>query len=226
MKRVVILLLLAAALAVGAAVVTYVVTLSAEERALAQYETAPVLVSVATIPANTSLSAAVAQGLAAPQQFPVAFTPSNAITQVTPDNSDLVAVGDLAPGRLLLSGDFSTPTGAPSLLDVPADRVAVTFAAGETQRVANFVEPGSYVTVLAVRESGATEVVFGRTLVLAIGDVTGMADVDLAESTAVPTSLVTVAIRPEEVQALVEAISTSEIYLGLLGDDAFVPPAG
>lgn len=226
MKRVVILLLIAAGLAVGAAIVTYIVTLGAEERALARYETAPVLVSTGAIPTGVSLAAAVAQGLAAPQQFPVTFTPTNAITAVTPDNSELVALADLPAGRMLLTGDFGVPGGAPVLLEVPPDRVAVTFAAGETQRVANFVEPGSYVTVLSVGGNGATSVVFSRVLVLAVGDITGQADVDLAESTAIPTSLVTVAIRPEEVQTLVEAISNSEIYLGLLGADAFVPPAG
>lgn len=187
---------IAAALVAALAVMGVVVYLrGAEDRALSQFTMVTVLSSAEAIPAGTTLGDAVAQGLAAPIQFPSDYAPTNRLLSVTPENVNLVALDDLSAGQILMAGDFEPTADAPQLLNIPNGKAAVTITIGdEAQRVGAFLIPGSRVSVV----SG------GRVLFPSL------------EVLAVTGTLVTFAVNPSQMAPLIKASSP---YLALLDQD-------
>ncbi len=233
MKRVVLLVILAVLLAVAAGAVTYRFISGAEERALTGFQKVPVYQALEDIPADTTLAAAVAEGLAGPVDFPERYLPTNALTEVTAEDANLITPVDLAAGQILMEGDFVPPADAPVLLAVPPGQAAVSVALGDPQRVGSFLEPGSRIAVLlsetSVDSAGTsttqTSVLFENVAVLAIGNVSdsSLLDVSVSVGSSGETTLVTLALDPDQVQALVHAVQTGSLYLALLGEGTQVP---
>lgn len=230
MRRVGVLVVLAVALAVLAGFAAYTYLSGAEDRALARYEMVSVLFSQDTIPEGTSLADAVAEGLAAPSEFPADFVPSNAISSITPDIADLVTPVELAEGQILLVGDFTSATPEPDLLAVPDGKVAVSIALTEAARLAPFLEPGDQVVLFTTYDAGAngqseptTRVLLPQVEVLAVGASTA-SGVPLADPADAPADgLVTLSLAPADAARVVQAIADSQIYLGRLGGGTLVP---
>lgn len=120
----------------------------ADARAVAGLDPVKAYVAQKPIPSGTSLSDAVAQGLATVKTWPRQTVPTDAIAQVTPPLGNLVATGTIPAGTLLVQAAFGTKrqqqqTGLP----IPRGQIAVTISLSDPQRVGGFVEPGSQIAV-------------------------------------------------------------------------------
>ncbi len=194
MKRRVLTVTLALLLAVLGTVGVLAYVHGADARAVAGMRAIPALVAQQPIPAGTSASAALNEGLLASQQLPASSVPSDAVRSITPDISSLVMSANVQAGQLLLRPMLVTAaqaTGAGTLA-IPKGMVAVTVPLCLPEAVAGYVQPGSQVAVfdtysttkLSVQEncSGTsqthqssaqgpvlTRVVLPRVLVLSVG---------------------------------------------------------
>lgn len=223
MRRV--LALVIAALAIGGFVGygIYVYLQDAETRALSRYELVEVLVSKEIIPEGTTLAAAVAEGLAGPEGFPADFLPSNALTEVSAERASLVTIEELAPGQVLLSGDFVPAPDAPRLLEVPEGMVAISLALPEEARLGPFLQAGERVAIVATSATAnpatglnETRVLVPNVEVLAVGAVSSPQGVISSGDNS--GRLVTVAVKPSDLVSVVGAATTASVYLSLLGD--------
>jgi pilus assembly protein CpaB len=193
-KRRVLTVTLALLLAVLGTVGVLAYVHGANARAVAGMKAVATLVAQQPIPAGTSASTALHEGLLASQQLPASSVPSDAVSSITPDISSLVMSANVPAGQLLLRPMLVTAaqaTGAGTLA-IPKGMVAVTIPLCLPQAVAGYVQPGSEVAVfdtysptkLNVQENcsassqshqasaqGAvlTRVVLPRVLVLSVG---------------------------------------------------------
>ena len=94
-------IILAVLLAVIAAGLVFLYTRGAEQRALDEQQPVNVLVSTAVIPQGMPLADAVSGGLAQQTQVPSTMVPVGAITALTPENSSLLALREIAAGEIL-----------------------------------------------------------------------------------------------------------------------------
>jgi len=109
----------------------------------------PTLVAQQPIPAGTSATTALHEGLLASQQLPASSVPANAVRSITPDISSLVMSANVQAGQLLLRPMLVTAaqaTGAGTLA-IPKGMVAVTIPLCLPEAVAGYVQPGSQVAV-------------------------------------------------------------------------------
>ena len=165
MKRRVLTVTLALLLAVLGTVGVLAYVHGANARAVAGVKAVPALVAQQPIPAGTSASTAVHEGLLASQQLPASSVPSDAVRSITPDISSLVMSANVQAGQLLLRPMLVTAaqaTGAGTLA-TPKGMVAVTIPLCLPEAVAGYVQPGSQVAVfdtysttkLSVQETAA-----------------------------------------------------------------------
>jgi pilus assembly protein CpaB len=121
----------------------------ADARAVAGMRAIPTLVAQQPIPAGTSASTALHEGLLASQQLPASSVPADAVHSITPDISSLVMSANVQSGQLLLRPMLVTAaqaTGAGTLA-IPKGMVAVTIPLCLPEAVAGYVQPGSQVAV-------------------------------------------------------------------------------
>ena len=112
-------IILAVLLAVIAAGLVFLYTRGAEQRALDEQQPVNVLVSTAVIPQGMPLADAVSGGLAQQTQVPSTMVPVGAITALTPENSSLLALREIAAGEILLGANFGTAIPDTTALPVP-----------------------------------------------------------------------------------------------------------
>lgn len=229
MKSRLISLLAALVFAVIAAGAVFLYTSTAELRALENQASATVLVSVAEIPAGTSLSNAWNQGLISVETFPVSSIPSNPIEGLDELNSELVALGVIAPGQILISSSFGEELARGSGLNIPDGKVAVAVDIGDTARVGNFVRPGNEVAIFittqpsgqgdgqnAASTQSTTALLITRALVLAVGPVTTQNDT--LEGQVPPSAMVTFAVTQSEAELLIHSRVGGTLHLSLLNE--------
>ena len=121
----------------------------ANTRALAGQRAVSALVAAQAIPAGTSASAALRQGMLVSQKLPASSVPADAVATISPDLSGLVVSATVQPGELLLRPLLVTSaqvTGA-GVLAIPNGMVAVTIPLCLPAAVAGYVQPGSKVAV-------------------------------------------------------------------------------
>jgi len=164
-KRRVLTVTLALVLAVLGTVGVLAYVHRADARAIAGMKAIPTLVAQQPIPAGTSATTALHEGLLASQQLPASSVPSDAVRSITPDISSLVMSANVQAGQLLLRPMLVTAaqaTGAGTLA-TPKGMVAVTIPLCLPEAVAGYVQPGSQVAVfdtysttkLSVQETAA-----------------------------------------------------------------------
>lgn len=212
---------------------------NADERALAGQKPVTVLMAAEEIPAGTSGADAEKSGLVREDVLPRESVPSDALDSVGGEVSKLVATGAIAPGQVLTRSQFGTAATTTAGLPVPDGTVAVSVEMTDPGRVGGFVEPGAEIAVYDTfntfgaragsRPSGDriqdqhenlrdTRVLLPRVSVLAVGTTTsaksGNGD-ENADETA-DTSIVTVAVTPEEAAKLVHGANTGTLYFALL----------
>jgi len=233
MKKPIFPLLIALVLAIGAAVAIYAFARSSDERAIADQQPVPVLVSAALVPAGTTLQAALDDGLVEQSFVPIALRPTSAISEVSATTSGLIATSDLPAGQVILDGAFAADIPDVPPIDIPDGLMAVSVLLEAPAKVGPFLRPGALIAIfdtasLGSPDSGgndvlATRAILDKVTVLAIGPVTEK-DENNAGDGAWDQTLVTVAVDDVQAAKLIHGAQTGALYLALLGDGT--EPAG
>jgi len=119
----------------------------ADARAVAGLDPVQTYVAVAAIPGGTSMKDVVAQGLARPETLPRKTVPAGAVLDVTPSLGDLVTMGTLPAGSVLMQSSFGPKQLHTDGLPIPKGEMAVTISLGDPERVGGFVQPGSEIAI-------------------------------------------------------------------------------
>ncbi len=147
MKRRLLTVTLALVLAVLGAAGVLVYVKQANARAIAGQKAVTVLVAGSQIPAGTSASAALKDGLLVSQTLPAASVPADAVRSIGPGLGSLVMSADVQPGQLLLRPMLVASVQATGALAIPKGMIAVTIDVCMPAGVAGYVRPGSKVAV-------------------------------------------------------------------------------
>ncbi|MSW74798.1 MAG: Flp pilus assembly protein CpaB [Actinobacteria bacterium] len=202
----------------GAAVFTY--TYSVEKEAKQGQVLAPVYLAVKQIPVGTQLGTALSQGYLEKKEFPTESRPTNGVEVINSKNSSLVATQIIQPGQILLTSNFAITSGNTGSLTIPDGYLAITVSLADPARVANFLQPGSEISIFVTGQTSAnsnalssTQVLLSRVTVLGIGDqiVPNTQGVSSGNS----SSLITVAATPLEAKKIIYASQNMELYFGL-----------
>lgn len=164
-RRIIILLVAVVIAAVASmGLLSYVRNLETEATDVYQLE--EVWVVQDTIPRGTPAQQVISSGLIALQQVPVEFMPASAIKDPAVELAGLVAVTDLPPSSVVVSGNFVAPgvvnTGITDRLE-ERGMVTLTFSLGQVNAAAYLIQPGDYVNILTTvglteeAEEGATD---------------------------------------------------------------------
>jgi pilus assembly protein CpaB len=228
-----------------AAVVMY--ARGADARAVAANQPVSVYVSKAAVPSSTTLKDALRQGLIVKTQVAAKAAPVGALSEVTDQNSNLLALTDISPGEYIQAARFgSTPTGTKAI-EVPQGMVAVSVQLSDPARVGSFVTPGTHIAIFdsykikaigdnakskALNEAdiNGTSVLLDDVLVIGMGDAAlnpgqtpstaGVKDDGQAAQTGGPPSfLVTVAVTPQNAARLIHGINNGTLYAALRSAD-------
>jgi pilus assembly protein CpaB len=119
----------------------------ANTRALAGQRAVTALVAQGLVPAGTTASAAVHEGLLASQTLPAGSVPADAVHFISPAMSSLVVSADVQPGQLLLRPMLVTAVQTTGALSIPAGMLAVSIRVCLPAAVAGYVHLGSQVAV-------------------------------------------------------------------------------
>ena len=217
----------------------------ADQRAVAAAQPRAVFVTEQTVPAGTTLNDAIAGGLITQTSLPAKSVPAGALTAVTEDNKNLVALTDIAAGEYIQSGRFGTTPQGSQAIRVPSGQIAVSITLPEPAKVGTFIAPGSHIVLFdtvdiatgsptsgAANNSGprATRILFDDVLVIAVGTSALTAPTPASgtrPSVAQGQALVTLALNPEQAVRLVHAVNNTSntLYAGLRGSDLRLDPA-
>jgi len=127
----------------------------------------------------------------------------------------IVSQHDLAPQGISLGFESKLKEG----------KRALTFGIDNNTGVAGFVNPDSRVDIIAMVGSGAdtkAAPILSDVDIIAVGQIYQKA---AGQSTAIPSSSVTVCVSPEDANKLIKAISASKLYLTLRNDKDHTPVA-
>jgi pilus assembly protein CpaB len=200
-----------------------------DERALKDQEPINVLVATTLIKAGTTGSQAELHGSFKRQPIPRSAVVEGFL-QDARSISELVAVSDIYPGEQIIRSKFAV-AGTTSALSIPDGKLAMSFQLGDPQRVAGFVKPGSdvaiFVTIPGAGPSGSpgTRLLLPRVPVIAVGPATlRPASGKDANSEAVPTAILTLALTQIEGQKAVYASINGQLNFALIDDDSKVAP--
>lgn len=203
----------------------------AEDAALAGQQPVEVLVATSGIPAGASGSAISESGSVELKKLPAAAVPPQALSDLTPV-TELVTVGSVLPGQVLLQPMFSTQQGAAGGLTLPDGTMAVSVQLDDPQRVAGFVQPGSevaiYVTRIRDNNKSATNLLLERVPVIAVGPTTVSTTTTTEEGTSnteeIPSAIITLAVDQEQAQSVILAANSpdTELQFALLGQESEV----
>ena len=149
MGRRILAIIVAAVLALIGGVMVLLYARNADARAVAAASPRTVFTSSLAIPAGTSIRDAIRLKMLTQTQVPAAGVPAGALTQVTDDNSALLALTDIAPGQYVLAASWGDSPVGEKLIQVPTGKLAVSVALSDPARVGSFVTPGSFITIFA-----------------------------------------------------------------------------
>jgi pilus assembly protein CpaB len=146
-KRRTLTVMLAVLLAVLGTGAVLVYVHQANTRALAGQRAVTALVAQGLVPAGTTASAALHEGLLASQTLPAGSVPADAVHFITPAMSSLVVSADVQPGQLLLRPMLVTAVQTTGALSIPNGMLAVSIRVCLPAAVAGYVHLGSQVAV-------------------------------------------------------------------------------
>lgn len=210
-------LLVIAMLSVLTGIAIFSYTSGIESRLQASQVTKTVFITLRAISVGTPLGEAVNQGILEQRNFPVDSIPTGAIEKIDANNSNLVALQTLQPGQLLLNANFGNSVANTGALTIPDGQLAVTVSLSDPAKVANFLQPGSEISIFVTGQSNNskfTQVLIPRAQVLAIGNEVVPAAPGASFTAASP--LITVAVTPTQAKRLIHASQTLSLYFGLL----------
>ncbi|MEP9365610.1 Flp pilus assembly protein CpaB [Nocardioides sp. CN2-186] len=223
------LLLIGAVLAaaLGAALV-FVYVQGADARAASQYDVVDVLRATAVISSGESIETASQSGKLALQKVPRAQVMPDALTSIDP-LSGQVALTTIYPGEQIITDKFGGQAAAPTALQIPKGKVAVSVNLTDPARVAGFVNPGSEVAIFHSMAGVYTRLLLGRVTVLGVGSTTPVSTTttdDSGQQTTeqLPRTLMTLAVDQEDAERVIFGSLNGELAFGLLTKDSTVNP--
>jgi len=119
-----------------------------EEDRLAEVELVQVLVARTNVAAGTSVEDAIALGAFDTAEYPRDTLPPTVITDLS-QVAGLVVATPLLQGDILQPARFASVADVGAFLEIPADMQAISFEVTVTEGVANFINPGDHVNILA-----------------------------------------------------------------------------
>lgn len=233
-RRTVLLIAALVVAALGTALV-WMYASRADERAQAGAEQVQVLVATAGITAGTTGAAISESGSVELTTLSAASVPPGALSDLTPV-TDLVTVGSIFTGQVLLEPMFGTQVESSGGLTLEEGQMAVSVSLGDPQRVAGFVSPGSEVAVfLTASGSGGedeqqTALLLERVKVIAVGPTTISATTTTTEggqttnTEEIPTAILTLAVNQDQAQRIIQATSAGTMYFALLNEASELDP--
>lgn len=223
--------MLLASLALGAvaAIATVVYVRGVQARALDGAEPVDVYVAIEEIPAGTTAGEAQARGLFEQRKLPRTAVGEGAVVSIE-DVRDKMAVAPILKGEPLRVARFGTGAAVNRVLPIASDRQAMSLEVGVPPGVGGFIQPGDHIAIVAqldVPRAGGAQpeprvaYLLQDVPVLSVGrrvvtDKTeGKAEVDQQQKV-----LLTLALRPAEVEKLTFAVFQGQVYATLLPPDA------
>lgn len=198
----------------GLAVFTY--TTGVEARVKSNQETTEIFLVTSQISLGTPLNTAYSQGYIQKSNIPKNLVPAGALTKIDTNNSELLAIQTLQPGQILLESNFGLSAANTGSLVIPDGELAVTVSLSDPARVANFLQPGSEITIFVTGQNGKqkfTGVLIPKAKVLAVGNQVLPSQGGAAGTNT--SALITVAVNPSQAKKLIHASQTLALYFGL-----------
>lgn len=193
-----------------------------------------VLVSSSVIKSGQSITDAQAINAITEKLIDSTSAPMDAITEITPNFADQIAIGDIPSGEILLKSQFMQKQSSLGPLVVPDGKLAVTVDLTDAAHVGNFLRPGSTIAIFSTVSSATganaltpiktTRLLLGNVLVLATGSSTTLEQADEAASADRTQILITVAVTQKQAEKLIHGVQTSALHFGLIGSGAKVTP--
>jgi pilus assembly protein CpaB len=144
-----------------------------------------------------------------------------------------VVLSTIFPGQQLLAGMFGATAVADTALPIPPGQLAASFAFGDPQRVAGFVQPGSTVAIFVTHTDPdqpklrETRILLPKVTVIAVGPttITPPADPAQANPEAQPRAMLTLALTQAQAEKLIFAQTFGGgLYLGLVNTGSKIAP--
>jgi pilus assembly protein CpaB len=235
MNRRTVLLLAAALVAALGTGLVFLYVQGADNRAEERFETVDVLRAVAQIEQGESIDDAASNGKLALEAVAKNDVLPNSQTS-TEELSGQVATTTIYPGEQIISDKFGQAAealAAKSDLAVPKSDIAISVNLSDPGRVAGFINPGSEVAIIfnGTGTGGTTlsRVLLPDVTVLGVGSTTTTTKTTTTAegeqtTTAVPQTLLTLALSKEEAERVAFAVSNGEIVLGLRTPNSTVKP--
>lgn len=206
----------------------------ADERAKEDQELVEVLVAKTLIRAGTLGSTAERELAFETRELPRSAAQEGYLTDPRPI-ADLVAVADIFPGDQIIPGRFAA-SGSTAVLQIPANKLAMSVQLGDPQRVAGFVRPGSEVAIMVTINARTsrggpreefTRVLLPRVTVIAVGPTTLRPPAAGQGNTEpLPTAILTLALDQVQAQKLTYAVEKGKLYFALLTKESKIGAGG
>lgn len=174
---------------------------------------------------GTPGSAVISGNVVTRSQMPTKYVPSDAVTNLPSIQNEVAAVS-LAPGAVLESGSFMSPTAlsaasaSAAAKSIPTGDVAITVSINSiVNRVAGLIQPGDQVDMLIQPSTGVWQFLYQNVDVLAVGAVYSSGDSTTQATNpaaaAADATVITFAV-PADAAARILAASSHGLYLALV----------
>jgi pilus assembly protein CpaB len=199
----------------------------ADKAAIADQNPVDVLVATVDVAAGTSGAAMAEAASVELRTLPEGAIPEGALSDLT-GVTELVTLGPVFTGQVLLQKAFGTQQQAAGGLALPEGTIAVSIQLGDPQRVAGFVKPGSRVALFTTATGVGdvaeqqTTVLLPEVLVVAVGPTVVAPAQGSSNTEEIPTAILTLALDQEEAQKVILASQTTALYMGLLDENSEV----
>lgn len=238
MARRSILLLVAMAVAALGTTMLVVYVQGANARATAGQQRTTVLTATAVIEPGETVEDALAAGKIEEREVVRDAIAPGALGS-TAEVDDLVSLGTIYVGQQLIADQFGDP-GSEEVLGIPGDRVAISVELTDPERVAGFVQPGSWVAIFMsgepelYRADGSTQrlapltrILLPKVQVLGVGTTAVTSrrttDDDGNETVEeVPRTILTIAVTQREAEAVIYSSRNGSLTFALRTEDSRV----
>ncbi|GAA1912329.1 hypothetical protein GCM10009737_12300 [Nocardioides lentus] len=227
------MLVAAVVVAVIGAALVLVYARGADSRAAEGLESVDVLTVTQTVEVGESVADARSAGKFATTTVPLDAMLPGAQTDLAALEG-LFATTRLLPGEQVVVEKFGGESEQTTSLAIPRDKMAASVELTDPQRVAGFISPGSYVSVVYTGPGAGTEsgtisrVLLRRVQVLGVGSTTPTTTTTTTEEGAqtteqLPTTILTLALDEDEVTKVNYGVVTAtQLSVALLTDDSTV----
>lgn len=209
-----------------------------DARAAEGQETVKVVMATEVIDPGESVADAVEAGKIVSREIPRGDLGEGAVTS-SAAIKDLIALGTVYPGQQLVSQQFGEP-GGQQVLGIPGKRMAISVELTDPERVAGFVNPGSWVAIfmsgdpeLYLKDGSTqkmpplTRILLPKVQVLGVGDTavvprTTTEDDGTETTEQVPRTILTIAVTQDEAEKVIYSARNGDLTFALRTDDTLV----